>query len=259
MNDKVGARRSSRVSNDCYKKTKNTPCFNELISSNLLIYIHLRVNKAMLSLFSRSRLVKHWQLTGQKKWCLFVMKSQFSTMKIITYLNEINENANVCKYWHVRQAKGRTMVNPGIHPTLEINNHENANVINSEFRSMNRKGKINIRTQKKESKSQIWLLVAFMVFKTNIKLMIWKSWMILIHTIISKRYLLDFIIKYLKLSQGLLFPKNILCCTRDILWNCCVIENPRESQKEYRHKQSRIVLYSLLALLHMTNLYGLWR
>ena len=44
------------------------------------------------------------------------MKSQLSTMKIITYLNEINENANV---------------------------------INSEFRSINRKGKINIRTQKK--------------------------------------------------------------------------------------------------------------
>ena len=81
------------------------------------------------------------------------MKSQFSTMKIITYLNEINENANVCKYCHVRQAKGRTMVNPGIHPTLEINNHENANVINSEFRYINRKGKINIRTPKKGSKS----------------------------------------------------------------------------------------------------------
>ena len=30
----------------------------------------------------------------------------------------------------------------------------------------------------------------------------------------------------------------------------------RESQKEYRHKQSRIVSYSPLALLHMTNLYG---
>ena len=30
----------------------------------------------------------------------------------------------------------------------------------------------------------------------------------------------------------------------------------RESQKEYRHKQSRIASYSPLALLHMTNLHG---
>ena len=30
----------------------------------------------------------------------------------------------------------------------------------------------------------------------------------------------------------------------------------RESQKEYSHKQSRIVSNSLLDLLHMTNLYG---
>ena len=33
-------------------------------------------------------------------------------------------------------------------------------------------------------------------------------------------------------------------------------DSTRGSQKEYRHKQSRIVSYSPLALLHMTNLYG---
>ena len=35
-----------------------------------------------------------------------------------------------------------------------------------------------------------------------------------------------------------------------------IIDVTRESQKEYSHQQSRIVSYSPLALLHMTNLNG---
>ena len=37
---------------------------------------------------------------------------------------------------------------------------------------------------------------------------------------------------------------------------CLSIVVSRESQKEYRHKQSSIVSYSPLSLLHMTNPYG---
>mgnify|MGYP001417636845 CR=1 FL=1 len=43
-----------------------------------------------------------------------------------------------------------TSVPVSIPPLKQTNKHENANVINSEFRYINRKGKINIRTPKKK-------------------------------------------------------------------------------------------------------------
>ena len=53
----------------------------------------------------------------------------------------------------------------------------------------------------------------------------------------------------------------VLCCIPYLTTNRPItlysfLEIPRESQKEYSHKQSRIVSYSPLALLHITNLYG---
>ena len=85
-----------------------------------------------------------------------------------------------------------------------------------------------------------------------------------VHKGLNVRWIFPFLFLTPKEKRILLFfCKNWLQWKFEILIDIIAIHN-KETQKEYRHKQSRIVSYSPLALLHMTNLYwvpyhGLWR